>query len=326
MATILRRKDGVSHELVRYRAGTECPRPESYKEDVRTMSQALSGLGEEESAAESPRAKATYREIATMAESGWDFSSRWLEDPRGSDLATARITRTIPADLNTIVARMESNVAAIAGTCGEADISRKYRDLSEKRFRAVDALLWDGETRQWRDLVLSDDGGGEIGAGDQEGEGERACAFGSENVASNWLPLWRPRTEDEACADRASTAIASLEASGLIQPGGLATSVRRTGHQWDFPNAWAPLQYLTHQALVATETEKGLILSEQIAKRFVANARKAWAQTGQMHEKYDAERPGRCGGGGEYVPQTGFGWTNGVVLKFLTLYDEFPDL
>ena len=37
-----------------------------------------------------------------------------------------------------------------------------------------------------------------------------------------------------------------------------------------------------------------------------------------MCEKYDALSPGSCGGGGEYVPQTGFGWTNGVVLDLLT--------
>ena len=42
--------------------------------------------------------------------------------------------------------------------------------------------------------------------------------------------------------------------------------------------------------------------------------------TGQMHEKYDAEQPGRYGEGGEYTPQTGFGWTNGVVLAFYSMY------
>ena len=37
-----------------------------------------------------------------------------------------------------------------------------------------------------------------------------------------------------------------------------------------------------------------------------------------MHEKYDA-RGGECvrGGGGEYAPQVGFGWSNGVALAFL---------
>ncbi len=36
-----------------------------------------------------------------------------------------------------------------------------------------------------------------------------------------------------------------------------------------------------------------------------------------MYEKYNAFRPGVGGGGGEYVPQRGFGWTNGVALVLL---------
>ena len=36
-----------------------------------------------------------------------------------------------------------------------------------------------------------------------------------------------------------------------------------------------------------------------------------------MFEKYDATRVGHGGGGGEYVPQMGFGWTNGVALQLL---------
>ena len=36
-----------------------------------------------------------------------------------------------------------------------------------------------------------------------------------------------------------------------------------------------------------------------------------------MLEKYNALEPGTTGGGGEYVPQTGFGWTNGVLFSIL---------
>jgi alpha,alpha-trehalase len=36
-----------------------------------------------------------------------------------------------------------------------------------------------------------------------------------------------------------------------------------------------------------------------------------------MYEKYDAFTPGLYGGGGEYAPQAGFGWTNGVALELI---------
>jgi alpha,alpha-trehalase len=32
---------------------------------------------------------------------------------------------------------------------------------------------------------------------------------------------------------------------------------------------------------------------------------------------------GGSGGGGEYAPQTGFGWTNGVALELLNQWDDF---
>lgn len=36
-----------------------------------------------------------------------------------------------------------------------------------------------------------------------------------------------------------------------------------------------------------------------------------------MFEKYDATNVGKSGGGGEYGVQTGFGWSNGVVISLL---------
>lgn len=47
-------------------------------------------------------------------------------------------------------------------------------------------------------------------------------------------------------------------------------------------------------------------------------------QTGAMHEKYDVTQPnGGIGGGGEYKPQIGFGWSNGVALDLLAHYDSY---
>jgi len=41
----------------------------------------------------------------------------------------------------------------------------------------------------------------------------------------------------------------------------------------------------------------------------------------KMILQYDALALGISGGGGEYTPQLGFGWTNGVVLEFLNQWD-----
>ena len=49
-----------------------------------------------------------WRDLASAAESGWDFSSRWLEADGGGGagaglLASCRTTRVVPADLNALL-------------------------------------------------------------------------------------------------------------------------------------------------------------------------------------------------------------------------------
>ena len=57
-------------------------------------------------------AAALYRELATGAESGWDFSSRWMTEE--GDLASLRTTRVLPVDLNAILCDMEANMERFA--------------------------------------------------------------------------------------------------------------------------------------------------------------------------------------------------------------------
>ena len=318
--TLARSGGQRAFDLVRYYAGTACPRPESHKEDVSSFREWKSresgkrcsdGDGDGDGEREEEEEGNIYKEIATMAESGWDFSSRWLRDP--NRLETSRITRMLPVDLNTIVARMEGNVSQIAEIAGREEICNDFRSMSRIRFDAIDAILWDEVTNQWRDFVLDENPTLGPGGLQKSVSGK----LSQSTCASNWLPLWGlPREKSKA-------AIASLESSGLLQEGGLATSLCNSGHQWDYPNAWAPLQYLIHQGLLSTEADTGKALAETIARNFLKNVQATFSATGKMHEKYNAERVGHYGGGGEYVPQTGFGWTNGVVLKFLAEPGKF---
>ena len=73
---VVRLKDGTL--LNRYWDDRDIPREESYREDVNTAKAA--GRPPEE----------VYRDLRAAAESGWDFSSRWLED--GRTLSTIRTT------------------------------------------------------------------------------------------------------------------------------------------------------------------------------------------------------------------------------------------
>jgi len=93
-----------------------------------------------------------------------------------------------------------------------------------------------------------------------------------------------------------------------------------SGQQWDSPNAWAPHQSLIVQVLLALGTAESQQLAQTVALRFLNAIYIGYQSTKMMHEKYDAFVPGAPGSGGEYPPQIGFGWTNGVALEFLNLY------
>ncbi|GKV53286.1 hypothetical protein SLEP1_g59818 [Rubroshorea leprosula] len=109
----------------------------------------------------------------------------------------------------------------------------------------------------------------------------------------------------------------SLQTSGLVCAAGIATSLTNSGQQWDFPNGWAPLQHMIVEGLARSKLIEARSMAKEIAERWIRTNYVAYKKTGAMHEKYDVEKCGESGGGGEYVVQTGFGWSNGVVLAFL---------
>lgn len=54
-------------------------------------------------------------------------------------------------------------------------------------------------------------------------------------------------------------------------------------------------------------------MAEDIAMKWINTNYAAYKKTGTMHEKYDVEKCGAFGGGGEYVPQVRIG----SYFKFL---------
>ena len=59
--------------------------------------------------------------------------------------------------------------------------------------------------------------------------------------------------------------------SQLIWPGGLATTAQRffDNQQWDFPNAWAPLQDMTIDGLLMMPNNMGRALAMKLVHTWV---------------------------------------------------------
>ena len=95
---------------------------------------------------------------------------------------------------------------------------------------------------------------------------------------------------------------------------GVLTTLAETGQQWDAPNGWAPLQWLTIDGLRNYDING---LADTIKVRWTDLNVKVYKNTGKMVEKYNVVDMGLEAGGGEYPVQDGFGWTNGVLLQLL---------
>lgn len=63
--------------------------------------------------------------------------------------------------------------------------------------------------------------------------------------------------------------------------------------------------------------------AQRDATRFLTSAFKGWQKDKVFYQKHDCQSvDGRRGEGGEYKPQTGFGWTNGTIIRLLQLYPD----
>lgn len=103
---------------------------------------------------------------------------------------------------------------------------------------------------------------------------------------------------------------------------GIPTSSIETGQQWDFPNVWAPYHdWLVEYLVESNKSDEAY----DVAKRFVQSVYCGWKKTTYIYEKYNADKSGEYGAGGEYVVQEGFGWTNGVAIIFMNLFGDRLD-
>ncbi|MBT2342389.1 MULTISPECIES: alpha,alpha-trehalase TreA [Pseudomonas] len=267
--------------LNRYWDASATPRQESWLQDVKTAAQA-SGRTRQE----------VWRDLRAGAESGWDFSSRWLGD--GKSLATIRTTSIVPVDLNSLMYHLERTIAKGCQTVHNAPCVQAYSQRAEQRQRAIEQHLWkvDGGYYVDYDWQLK-----------QHRPGLSAAAL---------FPLYTGLASNEH-----AQLTADAVRGGLLRPGGLATTQVSNGQQWDEPNGWAPLQWVAVEGLDRYQQGD---LAAQIGQRFLQQVQDLYRKENKLVEKYDVSGQGQGGGGGEYELQDGFGWTNGVTLMLLNKY------
>jgi alpha,alpha-trehalase len=271
--------------LNRYWDASDTPRDESYRNDVLIAR-----------ASRRPRAE-VYRDLRAAAESGWDFSSRWLAD--GRHLTTIHTTDLVPVDLNSLLYGLERAISDGCAARHQSKCEHSFEERARRRREAMNRYLWDSDARYYMDYDWR--------------RGRRT----GELTAATLYPLFTGvaylKQADE---------IGGITQVRLLQPGGVVTTNITSGQQWDAPNGWPPLQWI---AVMGFRRYDQPALAHEIARRWLATVQRVFANKGKLVEKYDVEHD-LPGGGGEYPLQDGFGWTNGVTRALLGLYpDLVPD-
>ena len=276
---VVRLADGTL--LNRYWDDLATPRDEAYLEDLET-------------ARKSGRpAPEVYRELRAAAESGWDFSSRWLAD--GKNMGSIRTTEIIPVDLNSLLYKLELTIARACREAQRPDCNREKLAQAQQRQKSMLRLMWDDK----RSVFV-----------DYDWRNSRRLA---RLTAAAAYPLFV-----ELVDSRQAHRVAGALRKSLLMPNGLATTTEDTGQQWDAPNGWAPLQWIAIDGLRHYDEQE---LAADIAGRWVAENARVYCKTGKLVEKYNILDAAE-GAGGEYPVQDGFGWTNAILIKLLALYPE----
>lgn len=264
----------------RYFDNKDTPRPESQYEDVETA----------EDAAAEERDK-LFLDLRAGAESGWDFSSRWFKNPQ--DIRSIRTTDLVAVDLNCLLYDLEHLIAETYNHMKQPLLARKFYRLANRRAEAIRRFCWSEEEQYFFDYDFRNDS--------IHPQPTLAAAF----VLHSGI----------ATPEQAAAVAARLE-KDFLKDGGLVTTLINNGQQWDAPNGWAPLQWITIQGLRRYGFNE---LADETKQRWMHSTELVFSTQHKMIEKYDVENEARLGGGGEYPLQDGFGWTNGV---YAALYDE----
>lgn len=217
----------ATHTVYRYAVSNSAPRPESYLTDYKTAN--------EPGNLNDTQRSDLYAELASGAETGWDFTVRFLRAPdtlSSQGLRSLDVRSTIPVDLNSILYKSHAIMAGFYQPTDQAAASRHTTAADALRAAILD-LCWDSERLAFYDYNLGLDA--------------RFYLFS----AASFYPVWNGIIPDDMLnnADKAFGYFSSLNMVLNRFNGTFPATFIDSGLQWDWPNAWPPHQYIILQAL-----------------------------------------------------------------------------
>ncbi|KAJ2928214.1 hypothetical protein H1R20_g8878, partial [Candolleomyces eurysporus] len=215
------------HKVYRYSVTNSAPRPESYLTDYTTANDPnLPSLNETQRAA-------LYAELASGAESGWDYTARWFtHGPANATLRDLNVRRTIAVDLNSVLYGAHLALEDLYGNSNSTARSRHVAAANALRAGVLD-LLWDEQKLAFYDFNLVTNARNQM------------------LTAATFYPFWVGIIPDEVrgSAQAAYQAFSSIHLVLNRYNGTYPATFVDTSLQWDAPNTWPQHQYIALKAL-----------------------------------------------------------------------------
>ncbi|CAA7261546.1 unnamed protein product [Cyclocybe aegerita] len=215
----------TTRKVYRYSVTNSAPRPESYLTDYETANDSPQ-LNETERSA-------LYAELASGAETGWDYTMRWFSaGNENAGLRSLNVRNTIAVDLNSILYRNHILLAQLYDTSNTTAVNRHISAAGALRTAILD-LFWDSQKIAFYDFVLDTN--------------SRSNVFS----AAAFYPFWSGIVPPQVAQDEA-TAFQAFSSVNMVlnrYNGTFPSTFVDTGLQWDAPNTWPPHQYIILAAL-----------------------------------------------------------------------------
>ena len=240
-------------------------------------------------------------------ESGWDFTSRFYN----------RCNEFLPIDLNVYLYKYERDFALFASLFSDTQYEvETWQSTATSRKNEINKHMWNEEEGFFYDY------------------GYNYKKIGNFLSLAGFTPLWARLATLEQARKMVKKlpkfetpyGLAITAKESLAPDMDLSQIPRRyhpaildiiTPKQWDYPNIWAPLEYLTVIGLLNYGfVDDATRIMEKSVKAHAAVFRKY----GTFFEKLNGET-GDGGRGAQYPDQQGFGWTNAVFYRYVHILD-----
>nr|CAD54509.1 trehalase [Caenorhabditis elegans] len=286
--------NGKSFKVYQYKTASNVPRPESYRVDTQNSAKLANGADQQQ----------FYQDLASAAESGWDFSTRWFSDYK--TLTSIETTKVLPVDLNGLLCWNMDIMEYLYEQIGDTKNSQIFRNKRADFRDTVQNVFYNRTDGTWYDYNL------------------RTQSHNPRFYTSTAVPLFT-NCYNTLNTGKSQKVFDYMDKMGVFTyPGGIPTSMsQESDQQWDFPNGWSPNNHMIIEGLRKSANpemqDKGFL----IASKWVMGNFRVFYETGHMWEKYNVigSYP-QPGSGGEYDVQDGFGWSNGAILDLLLTYND----